>query len=247
MPIRAVLFDVGDTLWHSAEAPPAAEFRRIAAERAAAFLRRLGIEHDDPGLIARIAWDALEDAMRLARATDRVEPDYAEVAVRALAPLGIGISAADAGALMEAIYVSGEEGGKAAYEGARETLEALRERGFRLGIVTNRAFGGQRFREDLRAAGLDIGWESIVVSVEAGYLKPHPVIFERALGELSIEAEEAVMVGNSLLEDIAGAQAVGMAAAWKRSHPDAEGVAPDFVFDDVAELLEWRALRKAGQ
>jgi FMN phosphatase YigB (HAD superfamily) len=50
------------------------------------------------------------------------------------------------------------------------------------------------------------------------------------------------MVGNSLLEDVAGAQALGMRAAWKRSTPDAEGVEPDFVFDEVPELLDWHAL-----
>jgi FMN phosphatase YigB (HAD superfamily) len=46
------------------------------------------------------------------------------------------------------------------------------------------------------------------------------------------------MVGNSLAEDVAGAQAIGIAAAWRRSAPDAEGVVPDFVFDEVGELLD---------
>jgi FMN phosphatase YigB (HAD superfamily) len=51
------------------------------------------------------------------------------------------------------------------------------------------------------------------------------------------------MVGNSLLEDVAGAQALGIRAAWKRSAPDDEGVEPDFVFDDVPELLDWDVLK----
>jgi len=51
------------------------------------------------------------------------------------------------------------------------------------------------------------------------------------------------MVGNSLLEDIGGAQALGMLGAWKRSEPDAEGVVPDFMFDDLPELLDWNPLR----
>ena len=53
------------------------------------------------------------------------------------------------------------------------------------------------------------------------------------------------MVGNSLAEDVAGAQALGIAAAWKRSAPDAEGVIPDFTFDELSELLAWDALREA--
>jgi len=245
MAYRAVLFDIGDTLWHSAEAPPAAEFRRIASERAREFLANAGLTHPDPSLVARVAWDALESAMKQARATDRVEPDYAAVAKAALLSVGVSLSARQAGELMETIYVSGEDGGKAAYPDARPTLEALRNRGFRLAIVTNRAFGGDRFRDDLRAAGLDVGWDATAVSVEVGFLKPHPEIFRSALRALEISAAEAVMVGNSLAEDVAGAQALGIDAAWKRSVPDAEGVRPDFVFEDVGELLDWERLRKA--
>lgn len=244
MAYRAVLFDIGDTLWHSADAPPPAEFRRIAAARAATFLASRGLSHKDPGQVARTAWDALERAMRRARSTDRVEPNYAEAARLALSKAGLTLDLQQAGELMETIYVSGEEGGKAAYPGARDTLEALRSRGFRLGIVTNRAFGGTRFRDDLRAAGLDVGWDAIVVSVEVGYLKPHRAIFEAALGALALHPAEALMVGNSLLEDVAGAQSLGIRAAWKRCAPDAEGVRPDFSFDEVPELLDWDALEK---
>jgi putative hydrolase of the HAD superfamily len=246
MAYRAVLFDIGDTLWHSADAPPPAEFRRIAAERAASYLASIGAVYDDPGLAARVAWDSLEEAMRRARATDRIEPDYSSVTQSALERIGLRLSALQAAALTEAIYVSGPEGGKAPYPGARELLEELRKRGFKLGIVTNRAFGGERFREDLRTAGLDIGWDANVISVEAGVLKPHPAIFERALGELGVDGPSCAMVGNSLAEDIAGAQYFGMATAWKRSRPDAEGVNPDFVFDTLDELLAWAPLAEAG-
>jgi putative hydrolase of the HAD superfamily len=245
MPYRAVLFDVGDTLWHSASAPPAGEFRRLAAERALAYLEREGLATAGYEAMARLAWDSLEDAMRLARATDRLEPDYPAVVRDALAQAGHTLSRAQAAAFLDAIYISGEEGGKAPYPDARETLEALLSRGFRLGIVTNRAFGGERFSEDLRAAGLDVPWASIVTSVEVGFLKPHRAIFCRSLSELGIGARDAVMVGNSLAEDVAGAQAVGIAAAWKRSNPDADGVTPDFTFDDLSELLEWDALKEA--
>lgn len=247
MPVRAVLFDVGDTLWHAAEAPPPAEFRRRAAERAAAFLAANGLESADPAALARACWDAMDGAMRAARAGDLAEPDYAAVAAEAAAALGVRLDRGLAAAFLEAIYVSGAEGGKAAYPDARPTLEALRARGFRLGIVTNRAFGGERFRADLREAGLDIDWDVIAVSVEVGYLKPHPRLFEAALDALGLAPAEAAMVGNSLAEDIAGAQRLGMPAAWKRSRPDADGVVPDFTFDRVSELLDWSLLAEAAR
>jgi HAD superfamily hydrolase (TIGR01549 family) len=133
--------------------------------------------------------------------------------------------------------VSGAEAGKRAYDDAAAVLQELRGRGLKVGMVTNRAFGGPRFRGDLLAAGLDFEWDAEAVSVEVGYKKPHPRIFEHALAALGLRARAVLMVGNSLAEDVAGAQRLGMAAAWRRSAPDAEGVAPDFVFDELSELL----------
>lgn len=245
MPFRAVLFDIGDTLWHSLAAPPAEAFRRMAAERAAFELRALGLSHPDPALVSRSVWLAMEDAMRRARRTDLIEPDYGTVAQAALRELGLELDVDDAGRLLESTYISGVEGGKAPFPDARSTLLTLRERGFLLGAVTNRAFGGDRFRSDLRDAGLEIGWDVEAVSVEVGFLKPHPALFEFALAQLKIGAAEALMVGNSLAEDVLGAQRLGIRAAWRRSEPDAEGVRPDFEFDEVSELLSIPELAKA--
>jgi FMN phosphatase YigB (HAD superfamily) len=242
---RALLFDVGDTLWHADAAPPSAVFRQLAAARAAACLAALGLPEADPDLAARTAWDSLERAMKRARATDLIEPDYAEVARRALADAGIALDRDQTATFLETIYVSGPEGGKRAYDDAAATLRALRARGFRLAVVTNRAFGGERFRQDLVELGLDCGWESMSVSVEVGVLKPHPRIFEHALAALAIRADEALMVGNSLHEDVAGAQRLGIAAAWRRWKPDAEGVVPEYTIDAVSELLAIPALREA--
>lgn len=217
----------------------------MAADRAAEELRCLGVRDADPALVARSAWDALDEAMRRARATDLVEPDYGEVCQAAMLELGIDLTREQAANLLEATYISGVEGGKAAYPDARSTLIALRERGFRLGIVTNRAFGGERFRADLRNAGLAIGWDAEAVSVEVGYLKPHPALFEAALQQLAAAPAEVLMVGNSLAEDIAGAQALGMPAAWRKSPRDADGVEPDYTFCEVAELLALPALERS--
>lgn len=246
MAFRALLFDIGDTLWHGRNAPPAAEFRRLAAGRAAGALRDLGLTHPDPALVARTAWDAMEDAMRTARRTDHIEPDYGEVTRVALRPLCLELTRDQAAVLLEATYISGIEGGKAPYDDAAAVLAELRRRGFRLAAVTNRAFGGERFRADLRDAGLDIGWDAEAVSVEVGYLKPHPALFRHALDALGIAPAEALMVGNSLAEDIAGAQALGMRAAWRRCAPDADGVVPDYTFDELSELLEIPALAEAA-
>jgi putative hydrolase of the HAD superfamily len=236
MPVRALLFDVGDTLWHAPAPPPPAAFRQLAAERAAATFARLGVDAD-PALAARVAWDALEASMVAARQSGLQEPDYASAASAALAEHGIVMPLAAAAAFLDDIYVSGAEGGKEAFPEARETLLALKERGFLLATVTNRAFGGNRYRCDLRACGLDVGWDAHAVSVEVGFLKPHRAPFEAALAALGVRPPDAVMVGNSLLEDIAGAHQLGIRAAWRRCPPDAEGIVPDWTFDSLEELL----------
>jgi HAD superfamily hydrolase (TIGR01549 family) len=246
MPFRAILFDIGDTLWHSRGAPPPGEFRRLAAGRAAAAIDRLGISHPDPALVARTTWNAMEAAMHDARATNLIEPDYGAVSQAALHGLGLDVSRDQAAELLEATYISGIEGGKAPFDDARATLLELRRRGFLLGTVTNRAFGGERFRADIRAAGLDIGWDVEAVSIEVGYLKPHPSIFLYALEQLDVAPSETLMVGNSLAEDIAGAQRLGMSAAWRRSLPDAEAVTPDFAFDELCALLDFPELQEPG-
>ena len=237
MQIRAVLFDIGETLWHSRSAPPAREFRRLAAGRAAELLPRLGFPEADPETAARVAWDALEQAMSTARRTDLVEPDYADFARAALVEIGIPVSRDAAAEFLDAIYVSGAEGGKAAFQDAVDVLHELRNRGFLLATVTNRAFGGERFRADLRAAGLDIGWDAESVSVEVGYLKPHPAPFLYALAALNIAPAEALMVGDSLAQDIVGAQRIGMRTAWRISPPDGDGITPDFTFVELQDLL----------
>lgn len=243
MRFRAVLFDVGDTLWHSRAAPTSGEFRRLATLRAAEELRSLGLSHDDPALVARTTWDAMETARRHARLTDCVEPDCGLVCRDALKRLGLDVTREAAARILEATYISGSEGGKAAFPNARQTLLELRRRGLLLGVVTNRAFGGERFRADLREAGLDVAWDAEAVSSEVGYLKPHPAIFAHALNLLRIPPKQAVMVGDSLADDIGGAQAVGMSAAWRRCLPDTEGVCPDFSFDEIGDLLGWPALQ----
>jgi HAD superfamily hydrolase (TIGR01662 family) len=245
MPLRAVLFDVGDTLWHTASRPEREELRRFGAEAARSFLATIGSEHSDPSEVATAAWQAANLGLVRGR-RDLVEPDYSEMVRSALRDLGIEVSREQAGTLLRAIYVSGVQSGKEAYADARATLEELRARGFKLGIVTNRAIGGDHFRSDLADAGLDVRWDAIAVSVEVGHPKPHPAPFLVALKELGCAPSETMMVGDRLDEDIVGARQLGMTTAWRRSEGDFDEVVPDYTFDTVSELLVIPELQEAA-
>jgi putative hydrolase of the HAD superfamily len=93
------------------------------------------------------------------------------------------------------------------YEDALPVLEDLRAAQLRLGLVSN---GIRDLREFVAHHRLDV--DAIVGSRAHGYVKPHPTIFQSALEQLGVEPAQAVMVGDSLEEDVEGARALGMRA-----------------------------------
>ncbi len=93
------------------------------------------------------------------------------------------------------------------YEDAVPALELVRACGLRIGLVSN----GQRDLEEF-VAHHRLQVDVAVGSLAHGRIKPHPSIFERALDALGVAPPEAVMVGDSLEDDIAGARALGMRA-----------------------------------
>ncbi len=97
------------------------------------------------------------------------------------------------------------------------TLAALQQRGFLLGVVTNRLYGGEPFQEDLRTLGLLNYFDPrhIAISGDLGVRKPNPAIFLHALKALDVPPEHAAMVGDSLNADVLGAQKLGILAIWK--------------------------------
>jgi putative hydrolase of the HAD superfamily len=110
-------------------------------------------------------------------------------------------------------------------------LEALRERGLKLGLVSNAFDPGWLLHRDLEQMGLAERLDFAVFSSEVGKRKPHPAIFERALEALEVDAADAVFVGDRLYEDVHGAGELGMTtvqALWFRADEHPEGGEPDF-------------------
>ena len=101
------------------------------------------------------------------------------------------------------------------YDDAIPALELLKEK-FVFGLVTNGASCLQR--EKFMNSGLADRFQSVSVSAELGIGKPDVRIFEHALAELGVVAQEAVMIGDNLTRDVAGAIATGMEAIWINRH-----------------------------
>jgi len=119
---------------------------------------------------------------------------------------------------------------------AKETLARLKP-GFPIGLLTNGDPDLQR--EKIAASGLAPFFDAITVSGEHGVGKPRPEIFHILLNALGTGPETALMVGNSLARDIAGARAAGIAKAVWLKVPGSEEfaeVTPDHTIAGLHEL-----------
>jgi putative hydrolase of the HAD superfamily len=93
------------------------------------------------------------------------------------------------------------------YPEVSDTLAALRERGLRLGVVSN---WDPRLPELLDRLDLAGYFDAVVYSSAVGVEKPDRRIFLEALRRLGVEAGEALHVGDGRLEDVEGAMGAGM-------------------------------------
>lgn len=95
------------------------------------------------------------------------------------------------------------------YEDVPEVLRELAAAGVRIGLISNShrclaSFQSHFDLQDLISA--------TVSSSEHGFMKPHPSIFSAALQLVNVRAAEAVMVGDSMRQDVEGAIRAGMRA-----------------------------------
>lgn len=94
-----------------------------------------------------------------------------------------------------------------AIAGAVDAVRALKQSGYRIGVVSN-AEG--RVERDLTSAGFGGLFETVVDSHHVGVEKPDPAIFRIALERMSATPESAVFLGDVPAIDVAGARAAGI-------------------------------------
>ena len=211
MTLRAVLFDVDFTLV------------RPGPDLGPEGYRRLGERHGlvlDPGRYdeARAAAiDSLEHHPELLH-DDEVWVAFTERIVRGMG--GDAEGARECAVEMTSAWERHENFDL--YEDTLPVLEELRGYGLRLGLVSNT---GRDLDEFVRHHRLDV--DAVIGSRAHGRTKPHATIFRALLDALEVEAEDAAMVGDSLDDDVRGAEALGMRAVLldrERRHPEYEGV-----------------------
>lgn len=114
------------------------------------------------------------------------------------------------------------------YDDVLITLSALAQR-YRIGLLSN----GNSYPSGI---GLDRYFEATVFSQDVGVEKPQRGIF--AAAQQALPGDRYVMVGDSLDNDVAGAQGAGWTAVWlNRCHPSAiSSVVPDLTIMSLLEL-----------
>ena len=102
--------------------------------------------------------------------------------------------------------------------GAIDALRWCAERDLRVVLVTNTLWRGDvEALEDWRRFGAADAITGVVSSHSAGWRKPHPAIFERALEIAGVDPSETFHVGDNLIADVWGAQQLGIRAIWRRT------------------------------
>ncbi len=244
MTLKAVLFDIGDTLWgypwgnrdlrdaHYARArllldratdvPPAEALAEAIGLRFAE-AREASINGPEPG----------------------VQPPTASLVAEALSQFGLQPPPDRLALFIETAFEwEVQEAAVAPPEPEMaEVLAALEARGLALACVSNTFLTAEGLARMLEHRGLGGFFRHVVSSADAGFRKPHPKAFLPALEAVDVAPEEAAFVGDRLDMDIAGARAVGMTAVlttqYRQEDAEAGPVRPDVVISHLGELVPY--------
>jgi putative hydrolase of the HAD superfamily len=208
-PVRAVLFDLDDTLF---------DHRGAADAGVVAWARALGLDEPAATLIER--WNDLERTHfgNFAAGRETFEQMRRH---RARGLAGQHLTDAQADAAFESFYAHYRDQW-ALFGDALPALERCRAAGYAIGILTNG--DGAHQRRKVTDLGLDERMDAIIISGEFGEAKPAPAIFHHACAALGAAPEQTLMVGDNLPGDVEGARAAGLQGAWldrHNRHPEA--------------------------
>lgn len=229
--VRAVLFDLDDTLFdhrHSCRSGLAAvqqDFQRLQE------IPLDDLERDYMNLLEELHAKVLQGVIA-------PEEARAERFRRLFLQTGKEVSPATAEVWAQS-YQKAYRAARRPVPGAIPLLRRL-EPMAKVAIVSNNLVEEQR--EKLRCCGLHQFIDCLVVSEEVGAVKPEPAIFEEVLNRLRCGAQEAVMVGDSWIEDISSAHGVGIRPVWLNRYgrlcPDQTLGVEINSFEPVDEVLD---------
>lgn len=125
------------------------------------------------------------------------------------------------------------------YPDAEDVLRYLCRHGYKIGVIANQSLGTA---DRLEQWGLLKYIDVVAASAELGVAKPDRAIFDKAFAMAGCTAQEAVMIGDRLDNDIIPAKKLGMKTIWIRQgfaiyqNPQSTAEQPDYIVDRLSEL-----------
>ena len=240
-PLEAVVFDWGGTLtpWHEVDLP----------EQWRVFARQVhGIAVDSSEMPPEELAEADSLALRILEAEDeawkRGRTDHSSSSLEAILDAAGVDPAHDRHHLALAAYRGFWEPHTHTDDQVRPLWEGLRERGIRIGVLSNTIWSREYHREVFERDGVLDLLDADIYSSEIHVVKPHADAFRAACDALGVEPECAAYVGDRPFEDIHGPQQVGMRAIWV-PHSDIPvdqqvdvDVTPDAVAHELLDILD---------
>ena len=230
--IDTVLFDLDDTLHDDSTA-----YKKAAGRVAADVAAGRGIDEQQL-LAAYIAqangfWKKLSQEHLTMPIIDARVQMWSDALVASGVPLDVALAqrcAVDYGRYRNEVLEL--------FPGALDLVLALRERGCRIGIVTNGFAATHHEKVDL--LGLRPHIDGLFLADEMNMVKPDPEIFRYVCRTLGSEPERTAMVGDRYDRDVIGAASVGLFTVLIDLHaiplPDG-AIPPDAVVNDVSDVL----------
>ena len=230
---RAVLFDIGHTLWDWRGG--AAHLEDIAASVAV----ELGFPDHHHALLRRAL---LQAGWRVSTSYTLGEPrevDFLGLLAREMAGLGEPLDPDDAALIAHRVFEL-EDRISHMPDYVPALFAGLRADGFSLGAISNSPIPGSYLRRLLRVRGLLEHLQCVVSSADFGWRKPDPAIFAAGCRALDVRPDRAVYVGDRVKEDVRGPKAAGLRAVLTREHRQDEPPSsePDAELSSLRELPE---------
>ena len=204
---KAILFDMDNTILAQERVSPKSwerVFARFASQLGGLDVKRFtdAMNEIRPRLQGDPVWDQWA----------RLNMEASRRELVALVFSHLGVNAGETADEVASAYAEIIEASLEVFPGAMGTLKRIREMGKGMALITNGLSDFQRGK--IGRFGLEPFFDCIVIEEEFGVGKPDPRVFQHALGQLAVQPWDAMMVGDNLEADIAGAQSQGIYTVW---------------------------------
>ena len=134
------------------------------------------------------------------------------------------------------------------YPDTLPTLQWAKDRGLRLGLLSQRPFGGDFLRRDLEELKIADFFDVTLATADVGLRKLHPEPFLQVAAVLNVAPAEVAMIGDMLETDLVGAERAGMVTVWLNRGGRSSGgwdphypkveISPDYTIQSLDQLRD---------